>query len=51
MTSITEADGKSWEFVGIKSKNSREWYLMHLANMYNKMTTVSFYDTLGTEAS
>lgn len=51
MTSVTEADGKTWEFIGIKSKNSREWYLLHLANMYNKMTTVSFYDTLGTEAS
>lgn len=50
MVPETRADGKSWRFLGIQSKNRVEWTLAHLANMHQKVTTVAFYDTLGDEA-
>lgn len=46
-----EAEGTTYKFLGIQSKNRAEWYLTHLANMHNKTTTVAFYDTLGPEAA
>ena len=45
-----EAEGKTWRFIGIQSKNRKEWNIIHLANMYIRSTTVSLYDTLGVEA-
>lgn len=39
-----------WRFMGILAKNRREWYLTHLANMYQTVTTVAFYETLGQDA-
>ena len=43
-------EGKTWRFLGIQSKNRKEWFLLHLANMYSKTTTVALYDTLGQAA-
>ena len=40
-------EGKTWRFLGIQSKNRREWFLFHLANMWAGTTTVALYDTLG----
>ena len=28
------AEGMPWRFLGIQSKNRKEWFLLHLANMY-----------------
>ena len=39
-------DGKPWRFLGIKSKNRREWNLSHIANMFIGVTTVDMYDSL-----
>lgn len=33
--------------MGILAKNRKEWYLTHIANMYQTVTTVAFYETLG----
>lgn len=46
-----EAEGRMWKFMGIQSKNRKEWALLHLANMYWGVTTIALYDTLGPEAS
>lgn len=46
-----DAEGKKWKFLGIQSKNRKEWYLTQLANMHNGWTTVALYDTLGDESS
>ena len=45
------AEGRDWRFLGIQSKNRKEWSLTHLANMFRRVTTVAFYDTLGPEAT
>lgn len=45
-----EGEGKMWRFLGIQSKNRKEWFLLHIANMFLKATTVALYDTLGEEA-
>lgn len=45
-----EHDGRIYRFIGIQSKNRKEWNLIHLANMFCKATTVGLYDTLGEEA-
>ena len=45
-----KAEGSAWRFNGIQSKNRKEWVLAHLANMYQGVTTVAFYDTLGPDA-
>ena len=37
--------------MGIQSKNQTGWFLTHIANLFNSVTTVSFYDTLGPEAT
>lgn len=46
-----EAEGKKWRFLGIQSKNRKEWAIIHLSNMYNNTTTIALYDTLGVGAS
>ena len=37
--------------MGIQSKNRKEWVLTNLAGMYNNITTVALYDTLGPDAT
>lgn len=46
-----EAEGKKWRFIGIQSKNRKEWYISSLANMHQNITSVSLYDTLGVDAT
>jgi long-chain acyl-CoA synthetase len=43
----TEGDGKEWSFIGIWSKNRREWLETYLANMYFNRTTIGFFDSMG----
>ena len=45
-----EGEGQLWRFIGIQSKNRKEWGIAHLANMFIKTTTVALYDTLGADA-
>lgn len=45
-----QADGKNFRFIGVQSKNRKEWNIIHLANMFCKATTVGLYDTLGEDA-
>lgn len=45
-----EYDGRTYRFIGIQSKNRKEWNIIHVANMFCKATTVGLYDTLGEEA-
>lgn len=45
-----EGEGSMWRFIGLQSKNRREWYTIHLANMHIGATSVAFYDTLGPQA-
>ena len=45
-----EAEGKKWRFLGIQSKNREEWNLTNWGNMYQGITTVALYDTLGQDA-
>lgn len=44
-------EGKDWKFIGIQSKNRKEWYISSLANMHQNISTVSLYDTLGVDAT
>lgn len=46
----TDVEGVSWKFMGIQSKNRKEWCLMNLGNMRQKITSVALYDTLGKDA-
>jgi long-chain acyl-CoA synthetase len=46
-----QAEGKTWRFLGIQSNNRKEWALTHFANMYQSVTSVPLYDTLGVEAT
>jgi len=46
-----EGEGKQWRFLGIQSKNRKEWGLTHIGNMKNNTTSIALYDTLGEEAS
>ena len=46
-----EAEGKTWRFMGIQAKNRKEWQFVNLAGMYQRVTTVAFYDTLGADAT
>jgi len=43
-------DGVPWRFMGLQSKNRKEWNLIHVSNMFNKCTSVGLYDTLGEDA-
>lgn len=36
--------------MGIQSKNRKEWCLLNLGNMRQRITSVALYDTLGVEA-
>lgn len=45
-----EGEGGQWRFLGLQSKNRREWGLAHIANFHNKCTSVGLYDTLGNDA-
>ena len=36
--------------MGIYGKNREEWTMCNIANSYNNIVTVSFYDTLGPNA-
>ena len=47
LTPEVEADGETWKFMGVQSKNRKEWNIVHLSNMFHKATTVGLYDTLG----
>jgi long-subunit acyl-CoA synthetase (AMP-forming) len=40
-----ECEGKTWRTLGIQSKNRKEWCLLNLGNMRQKITTVALYDT------
>jgi long-chain acyl-CoA synthetase len=40
-------DSRDWKFMGIYSKNCPEWLLTYFGHMYNDITTVSIYDSLG----
>lgn len=51
LTPETEAEGRTYRFLGMQSKNRREWNLLHLANMHNNATSVALYDTLGPDAA
>ena len=42
-----EAEGRSWNFMGIFAKNRPEWILTDLAAATLGGTTIAFYDTLG----
>jgi long-chain acyl-CoA synthetase len=44
------SEDKDWRFIGIQSKNRKEWNLTSVANMYQKITTIALYDTLGVDA-
>ena len=44
------AEKEPWRFIGIQSKNRKEWNILHLGNMQQGVTTVAFYDTLGEKA-
>lgn len=46
-----EGDGRTYRFLGIQSKNRKEWVLTHVANIYQTVTTVAFFDTLGPDAN
>ena len=45
------ADGQMWKFLGIQSKNRKEWNMAHIGNIMQGGTTVALYDTLGPDAS
>jgi len=36
--------------MGIQSRNRKEWQFVNLAGMYQAVTTIPMYDTLGPEA-
>lgn len=45
-----EEVGKKWRFMGIQSKNRAEWSLLNISGMFQGVTSVAFFDTLGEEA-
>lgn len=45
------AEGQDWKFIGLQSKNRKEWFIASLANMHQSITSVSLYDTLGVDAT
>lgn len=50
MMEDVEAEGKTWNFMGIYGKNRPEWTLTDLACATLGGTTIAFYDTLGPAA-
>lgn len=51
LANTSEGDGKKWNFVGIWSKNRREWLEVHLSNMYYARTTIGFFDSMGPQST
>jgi long-subunit acyl-CoA synthetase (AMP-forming) len=47
---VMNYEDRPWRFLGIKSKNRKEWYLTHIANMLIGVTTVAMYDSLTPDA-
>lgn len=45
-----EAEGTTYRFIGIQSKNRAEWVEFHIANLHQSVTSVAFFDTLGPDA-
>jgi len=45
----TEGDGRTWNFIGLWSKNRAEWLVTHIANMYFNYTSIGFFDSMGVE--
>lgn len=50
LTPVVEDEGKEWRFIGIQSKNRAEWNITNMAGFFQGVTTVAFYDTLGSDA-
>ena len=50
LTPDVQAEGKTFNFMGIYAKNREEWVLTDIANVKNSVITVAFYDTLGPDA-
>lgn len=46
-----EGDDKKWRFMGIQSKNRKEWNLINAGGMFQNVCSVPLYDTLGEEAA
>lgn len=40
-----------WRFLGIQSKNRKEWNICHQGNFLSGGTTIALYDTLGADAA
>jgi len=40
-----------FRFLGIQSKNRKEWGISHIGNFHSGTTTIALYDTLGIEAA
>lgn len=38
-----EAEGRNWRFMGLWANNSKEWYLTHIAGMFQGITSVGLY--------
>lgn len=47
LMSLVEAEGREWRFMGVWSKNRWEWLATHLADMHYNVTTVGFFDAMG----
>lgn len=46
-----DAEDRKFRFMGVQSKNRREWTLQYMANFHMGVTTVALYDTLGADAA
>ena len=45
-----EAEGKKYRFIGIQSKNRKEWSLTSIAGMYQSITAIAMFDGLSEDA-
>ena len=50
MTPDIHYEDRTFKFMGIYAKNREEWVMTDIANMYNSVSTIAFYDTLGPKA-
>ena len=39
-----EGEGRWWRFMGIWSRNRKEWYLTHMAGMFQGITSVGLHE-------
>ena len=46
-----EKESEPWRFIGIQSKNRKEWVLTSIAAQHQCITSVALYDTLGPDAT